>query len=484
MNIRKTARRRARGMTAAGRRLTQPPLRRGASAERTGPPPCRDGLTTLATLAAFLSDHGAAGRRLGVIFINLDGFALINNTRGYRVGDEVLDEVTRRLCDVLESDETISTFGGDEFIIATADRYAGSPRAPHRAREVAQQVMDAVALPIPTSSGLIHITASVGVSDTGAVIPDDPLEIVRRADHAMRIAKRRGRARWATYTSELHRENREHQEIEALLQNALAEGRLTAHYQPIARLATGVTASVEVLLRMKDRDGALIEPDRFIPVAERSGLIVPIGAWVLAESCREIARLRRTATPDLRVAVNMSARQAARPDLVTVVTEALRAAELPADALVLELTESALLEAEPGTLQRLSVLRERGIGIALDDFGTGYSSLTYLRQLPVSRVKIDRSFVAGITEQDSDAVIVRAVTGLVENLGMDWVAEGIESPEQWALLHEFGDGFGQGYVFAKPMTVHELEQHLRTAPPVPHLVGTLPRVSEEVLPCP
>lgn len=417
------------------------------------------GLGNRSWLVGYLSQLQVAGESVGVLLIDLDGFSLINDTRGHQVGDEVLREVARRLRNIADDHHPVSRFGGDEFVVINP---AEAGEVISLATELlAEQIMAAIAVPIATSSGPVHLTASIGIYDGTDLADGDPLQIVGRADNAMHLAKQHGKARFVTYTSDVHQQNTHYIYIERLLQNALAEQRLVLHYQPIVRIDTSTVVSVEALLRLLDHDGKLISPDRFIPVAERSGLIFPIGSWVLTESCRQIAQLRRDTRRQLRVSVNIAACQAARADLPDIVTAALEDAGLPPDALVLEVTESALLDAGPGTLQHLWSLRERGVGIAIDDFGTGYSSLTYLRQLPVTDVKIDRSFVTGMTEDSGDAVIVKAVTWLARELNMTWIAEGIETREQWAALQKLGQGLGQGYFFARPMPASALVAHLR-----------------------
>ena len=241
-----------------------------------------------------------------------------------------------------------------------------------------------------------------------------------------------------------------------MLGNALAEGRFVVHYQPIVTLADNSVVSFEALVRLVDKAGALVAPDRFIAVAEQSGLIVPMGAFVLNEACRTVAGLRELTGRPLTMAVNIAARQAARPDPLEVVRAAPDDAALPESALTLELTESALFEANEETLRQLVTLREQGVAVGLDDFGTGYSSLTYPRRFPVSHLKVDRSFVSGVAADDSDRAIVRAVTRLAEDLGLRWVAEGVETVEQRDTLAAMGPGMAQGYLFSRQVPESQL----------------------------
>jgi EAL domain-containing protein (putative c-di-GMP-specific phosphodiesterase class I) len=286
------------------------------------------------------------------------------------------------------------------------------------------------------------------------------LDRLQYADTAAYQAKRLGEDRKVVYDSGLHRQTTEYRRMEALLRTALEEDRFVVHYQPIVDVADGCPVGMEALVRLRDEDGLLVPPGQFIEVAERSGLIVPMGSWVLGEACRTAADLRRRTGVPVHVSVNVAARQASRPDLPDVVDRALTDAGLRPDALTLELTESALLEADSSPLVRLHEMSARGIEIALDDFGTGYSSLTYLRQLPVTRIKVDQSFVSAMTTDPGSAAIVRAVTSLALDLGLTWVAEGVETAEQWAALKKLGTGLAQGFHFARPqplpMLLHTL----------------------------
>jgi predicted signal transduction protein with EAL and GGDEF domain len=334
------------------------------------------------------------------------------------------------------------------------------------ARRVADRIEQSLRRPIKTEDGPAMVTASIGIAG-GVIDRSAPQELLQRADAAMYQAKRLGKDRREIYDDHLHARAVEHQRTEAALRTALSDGRFTVHYQPIVNLADNTVVGFEALVRLVDEQGRLVGPDQFIAVAEQSGLVVPMGSWVLAESCRAIADLRvRTGRP-YTVSVNIAARQAARTDLATTVLGALRAAGLPESALTLELTESALLEADETTLAQLVELRDRGVVIGLDDFGTGYSSLTYLRRFPVSHLKVDRSFVSNMDADPSDRAIVRAVTGLASELGLSWIAEGVETAAQRDLLAGLGPGLAQGYLFSRPVPrselLHVVAPYCRTA---------------------
>jgi EAL domain-containing protein (putative c-di-GMP-specific phosphodiesterase class I) len=259
------------------------------------------------------------------------------------------------------------------------------------------------------------------------------------------------------YDDHLHAAAQSRARTEAVLRHALDEDRVAVHYQPIVDLGTGEITGTEALVRLVDLDGQLVPPDQFIAVAEESGLIVPLGTFVLRQACRQTAAWRAQTGRPLSIAVNLSPRQAARSDLLVTVLSALEDAGLDHDALFLELTESALLEVNDATLTQLTSLRDLGVGIGIDDFGTGYSSLSYLRQFPVTFLKVDRSFVRGVPEIADDTSVVAAVIGLAGALGLACVAEGIETPEQLGTLRSLHATLGQGYLFSRPLPACELE---------------------------
>jgi diguanylate cyclase (GGDEF)-like protein/PAS domain S-box-containing protein len=434
------------------RRIVEDVLRRQAE---------EDNLTGLANrthLGRALCELAVRGARCAVLFIDLDGFKLINDTRGHDVGDEVLLEVATRLRAVVRPGDVVARFGGDEFVVLCAVGDNELSAAP----PLAERIEAALLEPIVTRSGPATVTASIGVA-TGVVNAEAPQELVRRADAAMYHAKRLGKDRSEFYDLRLHERALEHQRTEGALRTALEDGRFTVHYQPIVALADQRVVGFEALVRLIDVGGGIVAPDRFIAVAEQSGLIVPMGNWVLRESCRTLAELRRMTGLPLTMSVNIAARQAARADLADTVLAALQESDLPENALTLELTESALLEADDATLGQLTVLRDKGVVIGLDDFGTGYSSLSYLQRFPVSHIKVDRSFVSGMVSVPSDHAIVRAVTRLAHDLGLAWVAEGVETEAQRDALLALGAGFGQGYLFSRPVPAHQLPGLLLTS---------------------
>jgi PAS domain S-box-containing protein len=431
-------------------------------------------------LVRLIGELGDAGEDFGVVFLDVDNFKSINDSRGHDVGDEVLMEVAARLSAAAGPNDVVVRFGGDEFVVLCGsahdtggenDGVPGLGLNPAGAavtalstavRDAADRAQRVLAEPIPTEAGPAHITVSIGICDDTIPVTR-PLDRLQYADTAAYRAKRLGEDRQVVYDTGLHRQSTEYRRIESLLRTAIEEDRFVVHYQPIVDVVDGLPRGVEALVRLRDTDDHLIPPGDFITVAERSGLIVPMGTWVLAEACRTVADLGRELDSPIMASVNVAARQAARPDLPEVVDGALAQSGLPPESLTLELTESALLEADAATLARLYALRERGIHNALDDFGTCYTTLTYNLKLPVSRIKVDRTFVDSMTEDRDSAAIVRAVTTLAADLGLDWVAEGVETAGQWAALKRLGAGYAQGYYFARPEPAQVLAHTLRHA---------------------
>jgi diguanylate cyclase (GGDEF)-like protein/PAS domain S-box-containing protein len=401
-----------------------------------------------------------------VFFVDLDGFKLLNDSRGHAAGDSVLIEVGRRLRAAVRPDDLVSRFGGDEFVVVCR----GLPDADHRTA-IAGRIEAALAVPVTYQDELVTVTASVGVA-YGHTELADATDLLRRADAAMYSAKRLGKDRTEVYDDHLHAAESSRARTEAVLRHALDEDRVVVHYQPIVDLRSGEIAGTEALVRLIDRDGQLVPPDRFITVAEESGLIVPLGTYVLRQACRQTAAWRAETGRPLSIAVNLSPRQAARSDLLVTVLSALEAAQLECSALSLELTESALLEVNDATLTQLTSLRDLGVGIGIDDFGTGYSSLSYLRQFPVTFLKVDRSFVRGVPAVADDTAVVAAVVGLAGALGLDCIAEGIETSEQLGTLQSLEAGLGQGFLFSRPLPACELGTLLTAG--LPGLSATAP----------
>jgi predicted signal transduction protein with EAL and GGDEF domain len=362
------------------------------------------------------------------------------------VGDALLRQVAQRLSGCVRVADTVSRQGGDEFVVLLQDL-----ETPEQAASVARKILDVVAEPYAIEGTHLVVTPSVGIS----VFPQDGQDIatlLRNADAAMYHAKAAGRNNFQFFTREMNARVRERAAMEARLRRALQSGQgLSLQYQPRIDLATGAVAGMEALLRWHDPDLGAVAPANFIPVAEESGLILPIGEWVLREACRQNRAWQDAGLPVLPVSVNLSAVQCRQAGLEEVVLDALGSASLAADCLELEVTETSIMhdiEAVGGTLE---ALRARGIRLSIDDFGTGYSSLAYLKRLPLDRLKIDRSFVRDAPHDADDAAITAAIVGMARTLGLRTLAEGIETESQLEFLRRLGCEEAQGFLFSRPL---------------------------------
>jgi diguanylate cyclase (GGDEF)-like protein/PAS domain S-box-containing protein len=394
-------------------------------------------------------------RGAGVLYVDLDGFKLVNDTHGHHVGDELLRHVGRRLQDCVRRDDTVSRLGGDEFAVVIADL-----ARPDDAALVAQKFLDAFSAPFDLGGRETFITASIGV----ATFPNDGESaeaLLKCADIAMYRAKESSRNAFCFYTAELNARAASKLQLNSDLRRALERGEFQLHYQPKVRLESGQMIGMEALLRWQHAGRGMVGPLEFIPALEDSGLIVPVGDWVIGEACRQLAAWARSGLQPLPVAINLSARQFRRRDLDRVIKDVLVEHALSPAMLELEITESSLMEDPKDAIRQLEALREAGLRISVDDFGTGYSSLAYLTRLPVSTLKIDRAFVnAAITEPGS-AAIVRMVIDMAQRLSFDVVAEGIESEQHVAFLRQYGCEQGQGYHFGKPVSAAAMAPRLK-----------------------
>ena len=409
-----------------------------------------DDLTGLPNRSLFIDRLGhalARGRRestrSAVLFIDLDRFKRINDSLGHRAGDQILLETADRIAGALRADDTVARLGGDEFTvlcegIATDDE----------ALAIADKIFEELGHLYEVDDGEIYITASIGValSDEDA----SPEELLQDADAAMYRAKGRGRARTELFdeVSRSHTVNR--LALESALHGAVERGEFRLYYQPKVSVAAGRVVGYEALLRWEHPTRGLLAPDDFISVAEDSGLIVPIGRWVLTEAARQAATWGEGREPPPVMCVNLSARQFAQPDIVEMIAGVIDETGVNADSLCLEITESVVMEQSHGTVVTLSELKELGVQLAIDDFGTGYSSLGYLKRFRLDFLKIDRSFVDGLGRDPEQTAIVDAVVRLAQALGLGVIAEGVERPEQLAALRDLGCDLVQGYLFAHP----------------------------------
>lgn len=385
-------------------------------------------------------------QRIAVVFIDLDRFKLVNDTLGHDIGDLLLQEVARRIVGALRASDTVSRVGGDEFIALLPDVADAEDAA-----RAAAKIIDAVAMPYDLAGHEVVITTSAGI----ALYPEngtDGAELSRLADVAMMEAKQTGRNRYRFFSAELGLSAGRRLELENALRGAVERGEISLDYQPQFCLRSGHLAGVEALARWTHPVLGSIPPADFIPVAETSGLILPIGKWILQESCRQMSAWRQQADLQFPISVNVSALQFRQPDYLLQVQEALQSTGLPAASLELELTESLLMSNVETVLAKLRCLDELGVALAIDDFGTGYSSLSYLRQFPAHRLKIDQSFVRDLPASADAAAIARAIVSLGSTLGMQTIAEGVETAEQAAFLQGIQCDLGQGYSLSYPLS--------------------------------
>ena len=402
-----------------------------------------------------------SGTPLTVMFCDLDGFKAVNDGLGHRAGDLLLIEVASRLRRAVRPADTVARLGGDEFAVLCEG--ADTPEAERIARAIAGSVRR----PVEVEGDEASVSVSVGVVVHAGGEPTTAAAMLRDADTAMYEAKSAGKDRHTVYDAGLRAECAERARLEALLRDALdpnIDGTATVvvHYQPVVDLADGALRGMEALCRLDDGD-TLVPPGEFIGVAEETGLIVALGQRVLEEACRQVTEWEAQGLTPVTVSVNVAAAQAARESFAGEVLATLARTGCPPERLVLELTESALLEATPATLTGLERLRGAGLGVSLDDFGTRYASLHYVQRLPLTGVKIDRSFVAGLPEARAERAIVRAVASLADDLGLSCTAEGIETREQLQFLSELGV-LGQGYALARPMEPADCAELLRRGP--------------------
>jgi diguanylate cyclase (GGDEF)-like protein/PAS domain S-box-containing protein len=438
-----------------------------------------DALTQLANRALFRErvSEALAGRggddEVTVLFLDLDGFKEVNDSLGHMAGDQLLVQVAHRLRESVREGDMVARFGGDEFAVLIE-----SPFGSADAETVAQRIVDGLDAPFMIDTRDIHVAASIGLASAGvaaspvaaeAVSPTAgeaaPAEqLMRNADLAMYKAKSGGGSGYASYDPQMLSGLVERLALEADLRVALERGELKLHYQPTIDLRTSKIVGFEALVRWQHPTRGLMSPLDFIPIAEGTGLIVPLGRWVLTEACRQAVEWTAQGADPVKMSVNVSVRQFDRDDLAAVVAEVLAETGMPAGQLCLEMTESVLMTDTEENLAQLVRLKALGVTLAIDDFGTGYSSLAYLRRFPVDTLKIDRSFVERIGEQSDDVALANTIVQLGRSLGMTTVAEGIEEYGQLAALRDMGCDYAQGYYFSRPVPADEAARLLLQSP--------------------
>ena len=404
------------------------------------------------------------GRHGAVLCVDLDDFKRVNDTRGHPAGDEVLLQAAARIRDSMRTEVTVARLGGDEFVVVLERLDGDARQAAAQADEAAQRLMTVLGRPFDITDMRFHSSASIGVAMFGAreVRAED---VLMHADSAMYRAKAAGRGTIRFYDPAMQVALQTRAALETDLRRALSEGQLRLAYQTQVE-GSGRTVGAEVLLRWQHPVRGAIPPMDFIPLAEETGLIVPIGQWVLETACMQLAGwARRPETRALRLSVNVSARQFRQPDFVQRVERALSDSGADPARLRLELTESLLLDNINDCIAKMQSLQSIGVGFSLDDFGTGYSSLSYLKRLPLEELKIDRSFIRDIATDPSDAVIVQTIIGMARNLGLTVIAEGVETAEQLAFLDRHGCGAFQGWYFGRPVPLPEFEASLTAHEP-------------------
>jgi len=389
------------------------------------------------------------GHRIAVLFLDLDRFKHINDSLGHVIGDQLLQAVARRLKTCLRRSDTVGRQGGDEFVVVLSEL-----DLPENAARSAAKLLAALTPPYRVGLHDLHVPMSIGVS----IYPDDGVDaatLINNADTAMYQAKENGRNNYQFFRQEMIVRAVERQFIEGGLRVALDRQELSLHYQPKVDLRTGAIVGVEALLRWQHPDRGFIPPAQFVPIAEDSGLILPIGRWVLREACRQSRAWLDAGLPPMPMAVNISAIEFRSQDFIDSIRTVLQETKLEPQCLELELTESVLMKYAESTVSMLKALKSIGVQLAVDDFGTGYSSLSYLSQFPVDSLKVDQSFVQEISSKANDAVIVSAVISMGNSLKKRVIAEGVETREQLDFLTTAGCEEAQGYYFSAPMVAEQ-----------------------------
>jgi diguanylate cyclase (GGDEF)-like protein len=395
------------------------------------------------------------GEKVGLLFIDLDRFKNVNDSLGHAAGDQILRQTAARLSDAVRTDDTVARLGGDEFVVLLP-----RVRDERSLAEVAIKLREELLAPYILEDMPLHLSPSIGI----AVYPEDgdtPSTLIKNADAAMYLAKEKGRNNYQFYTPVLNARTLDRLKLEYDLRSALEQGQFELHYQPQIIAGSKELYGAEALVRWRHPERGLVPPNHFIPLAEETGLIIPLGAWVIAEAARQVNIWQQAGFTGLVLSVNISALQFHQAGFLAEVQELVAQANTRPDSLELELTESMLMSDMEVSIQVLQAFRDLGYRVAIDDFGTGFSCLNYLRRLPANILKIDQSFVRDMQSDTASLAIVTSIIRLAESLGMETIAEGVETAEEAALLVSQGCQLMQGYHFSKPLPPAQFEAWFR-----------------------
>jgi diguanylate cyclase (GGDEF)-like protein len=393
---------------------------------------------------------------MALLFLDLDRFKIINDSLGHAIGDQLLSAISGRIRNCVREEDTVARLGGDEFMVLLPHISSSSD-----AGRISEKVINALDEPFTCNGNELHITASIGIS----IYPFDGTDtetLIKNADIAMYRAKELGRNKTVYYTAEMDAEARKKLVLETSLRGALDRNELILAYQPKIDITGDRIVGLEALLRWQHPTMGMISPGDFIPVAEDSGLIVPIGEWVLQTAFKQLAKWHSAGHTDLTIAANLSSAQLSSPALEKVIDEGLSQSGIDGSMVELEITENVAMQNIESAITTLEKLKRKGISIAMDDFGTGYSSLSYLRRLPVDSVKIDRSFVSEIPESKEDILIAQAIIAMAQSLNLSLVVEGVENTKQLHFFRQQGCRIFQGYLFSKPVGADEVLEILES----------------------